>query len=347
MAPLVEKAPLSVLDEGDELFQSEYWAAAKARFGWEPRAFKVTRGNDAYPLLILLRRIAPMFTLGYVPYGPPGPGAGFEAKKGLVSLARSLFPLLPRHVRFLRFDLPWQETICEAGAYPPIETGYSLKKADMDIQPPNTVILDLAQGEQALLAGMKHKTRYNIRLSEKKGVTVEERDIRSLEEWYGLYRETAARDKIVLHSFSYYRNLFDLAASFRGRGPDLKLYMAYGGGESLGGIIVAHYRKKALYMYGASSNAKRNWMPNYALQWQAIRKAMEAGCAAYDFFGIPLVNDPSDPMYGLYRFKTGFGGRIIARPGCYDAPRDPIPYRVYSLAEKARRFYYKTLRKKI
>ena len=250
---------------------------------------------------------------------------------------------------------------------PPSPAG--LHKAPMDIQPPSTVILELGYEEEALLAAMKPKTRYNIKLAEKKGVRVEEGSSEDLPAWYELYRQTARRDRITLHAFDYYRLQFDIARGGPGAAeqepgvepamepgrkpgeepgsyPQLKLLLARHEGELLAGVIVALHGQQATYLYGASSDSKRNLMPAYALQWEAMRLARRAGCRTYDLFGIPPAPDSPHPMQGLYRFKTGFGGRIVNRPGCWDYPYLRAGYAAYAVAERARAWYYRRFRKR-
>ena len=168
-----------------------------------------------------------------------------------------------------------------------------------------------------------------------------------LAEWYRLYEETARRDRITLHERSYYQNLFDLAGSYGSGAPELYLLSARHEGELLAGIIVAVMGEGAWYLYGASSDRKRNLMPSYGLQWRAIRLARERGCRFYDLFGIPPSEDPGHPMHGLVRFKTGFGGRMVNRPGCYDVVLRPLLYRAYRSAEGLRGSYYRRWRKKL
>jgi lipid II:glycine glycyltransferase (peptidoglycan interpeptide bridge formation enzyme) len=216
----------------------------------------------------------------------------------------------------------------------------------MDIQPPDTVVLDLNYEEESLLATMKAKTRYNIGLAAKKGVGVEEGGVDDLPAWYRMYQDTARRDRITLHDFDYYRLQFESAqAGVAGGAPELKLLLARHEGDLLAGIIIAVHGDAATYLYGASSDAKRNLMPAYALQWEAIRLARRRGCLTYDLFGIPPSPDPAHPMHGLYRFKTGFGGRMVNRPGCWDFPYRRAGYAAYALAERARAWYYRRWRK--
>jgi lipid II:glycine glycyltransferase (peptidoglycan interpeptide bridge formation enzyme) len=177
---------------------------------------------------------------------------------------------------------------------------------------------------------------------------VEEGSAADLPAWYELYRETAQRDRITLHDFDYYRRQFDLAQEGAGgsAGPVLKLLLARHEGDLLAGIIVAIHGLGATYLYGASSDAKRNLMPAYALQWEAIRLSRRLGCRTYDLFGIPPSPDPGHPMHGLYRFKTGFGGRLVHRPGCWDFPYRRAGYAAYALAERVRSWYYHRFRKR-
>ncbi|MGL4987163.1 MAG: lipid II:glycine glycyltransferase FemX, partial [Treponemataceae bacterium] len=105
-----------------------------------------------------------------------------------------------------------------------------------------------------------------------------------------------------------------------------------------------HNEEEAVYLYGASSNEKRNLMPAYLLQWVAIKDAKESGCIQYDFYGIPPTDDINHPMHGLYRFKTGFGGRIVHRVGSFDIPFS-IFYLPFRLAESLRSFWFKKIKK--
>jgi lipid II:glycine glycyltransferase (peptidoglycan interpeptide bridge formation enzyme) len=198
---------------------------------------------------------------------------------------------------------------------------------------------------------MKAKWRYNIRLAAKKGVLVEEAGPAAISEFYELYRATSARDRIALHPESYYSRLFSLAAERREAGlqgtPELRLWIARHEGRALASIVTLFRGDKAVYLYGASSDEKRNLMPAYALQWAAMAAAKAAGCAQYDLFGISPSDDPSHPMAGLYRFKTGFGGEIAHRAGSWDYPLRPAAYACFRLAEGARSWWFKDFKKRL
>lgn len=354
----LKRIRLEDLDGGDNLLQSGFWGAHKSAFGWSPLAFKVSgalSGDRSFPLLVLQRSLAGPFSLGYVPHGPDlGPAgagmAGNTSPRASVSapeavpgawgeISRALCSFLAKGVITLRIDP-------NRGAAEQEMKDAGFIRAPMDVQPPNTVILDLRKDEDALLAEMKPKTRYNVRLASKRGVEVRESGRDGLEDWYGLYRQTAIRDGIAIHSFEYYDSLFTLAGSFPGPRPSIRLMTAWYGGTLLAGIITAFCGRRATYLYGASSNEHRNLMPAYGLQWETIVSAKNAGCTEYDLFGIPATDDPSEPMAGLYRFKTGFGGRIFRYAGSWDSVRNPVVYRLYGAAERLRSDYYRKFKKR-
>jgi lipid II:glycine glycyltransferase (peptidoglycan interpeptide bridge formation enzyme) len=348
------------LDGGDNLLQSGFWGQFRSLRGWESSGFIITVQSDAYlpdnsslgprPLLLLRRRIIPGFNLLYVPHGPDILVDPHRCDDFLQTLSESLASRFQKGDFCIRYDLPWRQE--DEGDLDLLLPG-RLKKAVFDVQAPTTLLLDLLQDEDSILSGMKSKTRYNIRLADRKGVRVFEvspfdrkAGSSGLAKWYEIYRETAERDRITIHAFSYYRDLFDLAQKFRGKCPELSLFLAEVEGELNAGIITARYGRKTSYLYGASRSKNRNYMASYALQWQAVKKAKEEGAECYDFFGIPPVNDPEHPMYGLYRFKTGFGGRIVRRPGCVDFSITPAVYAAFRAAESLRGWYYRTFRKR-
>jgi len=350
-------------DRAQGFLQSGFWGAFKAEFGWRPRHFILERGGaEASPLLVLERGLGAGFSFAYIPHGPEMPLPKRDGSAWLGDLARALKPHLGGRCLFLRFDPPEYiaEPPCDAETAAPFAPaapvnrpplGPPLARAAADIQPPDTVLLDLRANEEALLAGMKPKWRYNVRLAEKKGVAVEDAGSGALGDFYRLYQATAARDRIALHPQEYYERLFSRAAAYApsagGCRPDLRLWIARYEGEALAGIVTLFRGSRAVYLYGASSDVHRNLMPAYALQWAAIRAAKAAGCAEYDFYGIPPTADPEHPMAGLYRFKTGFGGSIAHRAGSWDYALRPAAYAAFRAAERARTWYFKDFRKRI
>jgi len=325
------KADLSVCDQADSFLQSGFWGRFKAQFGWEAFAFlavwnnKTTSQQEEKPLLVLRRRLAPAFALAYVPWGPELP-AGVPCQAALDELAKRLKEELPKGTVFIRFDPPWllDENNAEASMSP------SFIRAEADIQPPDTVLLDLTKPIESIIEQMKPKWRYNYRLALKKGVKVRQAEKREIIVFYNLLKETSKRDRIAIHGFDYYEELFENDS------PEIRLYLAEHDGDILAGIVTLFRGTEAVYLYGASSDIKRNLMPAYALQLRAIEDAKNYGCKKYDFFGIPPGNDKSHSMSGLYQFKTGFGGKIIHRPGSWDYPYRYLIYHVFRIAENLR-----------
>ncbi len=370
---MFQRIALDELEPNESFLQSRYWAELKRRFGWVPHAVREP-GERSTPFhdsaLALTRRIAPGFSLAYLPQGPelrgsrggvseqdevPTGGGGDREAELIASLrgvGQELAGAIELPLAMVRFDPSWEFEIGPAiGGVEQAEAARAgaardaarrsaarragLRRPGVEIQPRATVLIDLTQDEEALLGAMKSKWRYNIRLAAKRGVTVEHAGIERLGAWYELYRETAERDRIAIHSEEYYRAVFELAVA-TSDSPDIKLLLAGHDGELLAGIVVASYRGRATYLYGAASNRKRNLMPAYALQWEAMRKAKAAGMRVYDLFGIPRSSTDRHRMQGLYRFKTGFGGRIVERPGCLDLPLQPLRYRAFRALERAR-----------
>ena len=233
-----------------------------------------------------------------------------------------------------------------------------LKKNFVDIQPPDTSIIDLTLTEDEILSNMHSKWRYNIRLSEKKGVVIHKytrNDVnlsKKIDRFYELTKETNARDGNSSHAKSYYLDLISRSAknlesnnAEDKESPLITLYIAEHEGEEIASIMTLFSKDEAIYLYGASSNHKRNLMPNHLLQWTAIKDAKNYGSKCYDFYGMsPEGKDEKHPMHGLYMFKSNFGGQNIHRTGSWDVPTKWI-YFPYSFAEKLRAFWFKKIKK--
>ncbi len=362
-------------DLQERFLQSPFWASFKAMHGWTAKRFAVSAMSDSgekiqCTVCVLLRvfRFAFInFSLGYIPLAPEfsifaEKSAESELKRlekycaFLVEFEKAVKKILPSNLLFLRYDLPVDFSTCQERDFCvssikklALANKLPLKKAFTDIQPPDTTVLDLTKSKEDLLSAMKPKWRYNIRLAEKKGVcvkffTAHSPDFeKALDVFYELYETTARRDGIAIHAKSYYSDLLKLSENYK-NAPEVRLYIAENEGDSLAAIITLFCKKEAVYLYGASSNVKRNLMPAYLLQWVAINDAKAHGSALYDFYGIPPVEDENHPMHGLFRFKTGFGGKIIHRPGCVDVPVKFF-YSFYCLAEHLRAFFHKKIKK--
>jgi lipid II:glycine glycyltransferase (peptidoglycan interpeptide bridge formation enzyme) len=348
-------------DSSASFLQSRFWGDFKAEFGWRPICLELERGPDRCQLLLLIRRLPAGFSFAYVPHGPELDIPESERSSCLAELAKGLQPFLPRSCLFVRFDPPWYEIETPRGneddpsaltrehaaraTFVRPQIGQPLRRAAADVQPPDTVLVDLSPSEERILAAMKPKWRYNIRLAEKKGVVVEEAGIEGMQIFYELYRATSLRDKIALHPERYYRSLFETAA--KKSGADLRLWIARHEGKPLASIITLFRGSRAVYLYGASSDEERNLMPTYALQWAAMKAAKAQGCLEYDLFGMPPTEDPTHPMAGLYRFKTGFGGQVVHRAGSWDYPLWGPAYALFRMAESARAWWFKDFKKRL
>lgn len=210
----------------------------------------------------------------------------------------------------------------------------------MNILPANTIVIDLSRSEEEILAQMRPKTRYNIRLALRKGVEVRSVGREELDVWYQLYRETAFRNGLHLNDISYFRSVFSSKMECPDKELSVDLLIAYVDQIPLAAMFLILSAHRATYLYGASSSVHRNLMPTYALQWKAMQIAKAHRCREYDMFGISPNADPSHPMYGLYKFKHGFGGEIFHQLGCWDYPIEDDKYRYFTAMEMNMQGYY-------
>jgi lipid II:glycine glycyltransferase (peptidoglycan interpeptide bridge formation enzyme) len=218
------------------------------------------------------------------------------------------------------------------------------KYSSDQIQFRNTVMIDLNPSEEEILARMKQKTRYNVRLAEKKGVTLRVGTTGELSMLYTMYAETSIRDGFVIRDEAYYKTVWEtfmhsnvdaLAglqdSTFQPSSlPTCEPIIAEVDGEPVAAIFVFYFARHAYYVYGMSRSAHREKMPTYLLQWEAIKRAKANGCTVYDLWGAPEVFDESDSMWGVYRFKEGLGGHVVRTLGAWDFAPSPLWYKMYS-----------------
>lgn len=352
--------------------QTPFWAEFKSAHGWKNLRFAVDfdfdgkRMSDECSVLVRTFGKKPVrFSIAYIPLFPKidctnASVSPSELSELLRSLAQALKIHLPSDTICVRFDADAafdspekRDDFVKKMQVASKKRTMSPVKTRVDIQPPDSTVIELAQNDAAILAAMKNKWRYNIRLAERKGVTVRrtisaDADFDScMDNFYSLYKTTAERDGIAIHSKEYYADLLKQSGNAAAKGsaaPLVSLYTAEHEGESLAAIITLFSKSEAVYLYGCSGNAKRNLMPAYMLQWTAIRDARSHGSAFYDMYGMPPTDDPAHPMHGLYLFKTGFGGKNIHRIGTFDVPISGL-YALYTTAENLRAFLYKRIKK--
>jgi peptidoglycan pentaglycine glycine transferase (the first glycine) len=297
--------------------------------GWLPEriAFQDESDRIVAAASILTRRVGPLRVM-YIPKGPTldygDPDLVYKVLDHLKTLARS------RRAIWLKID---PDVIAGVGIpggkdddRPPMDhlTGQTvitmLNERDWrfsrsQVQFRNTITLDLTRDEDDLLMAMSQSTRRKVRVAAKKDVTVREaNDPADLGTLYDLYTVTGERQGFLIRPLAYYRRAWSdfIAAGLA------QAFIAEWEGQALAGLVLFHFGPKAWYFYGMSSNQERNRMPTYALQWAAIRWAKAHGYATYDFWGAPDTFTEDDPMWGVYRFKDGFGGRVIRHIGAWD-----------------------------
>ena len=326
------------------ILQSARWARLKSDFGWSAQrvVLRAIPSPDA-PVLggasILFRKLPWGQTVAYVPKGPAVDWSDAAQTRAILTMARNA--AAKRRVALLKIepDLPLTSELTTA------LRGFGFQLSPQRVQPLSTIVIDLSGDEAAILGRMKQKWRYNIRLSERKGVTVREGALPDLPVIQRLMDVTGARDGFSVHNAAYHRRATELFAP-----PGLMTWLlAEHERQLLAAIAVFALGRTAYYMWGASTDDGRNVMPNHALQWAAMRWARAKGCAAYDLWGIPDevgVNPGSydDPeswgrggLWGVYRFKQGFGGKVVRFAGAWDLPLSGPGYELYKLALRVRK----------
>ncbi|MEN5193546.1 MULTISPECIES: lipid II:glycine glycyltransferase FemX [Sphingobacterium] len=352
--------------------QTAYWSEVKRLQGVTSKAFNFkTKTADLYvdsddstyfigDLLILIQTLDQDHSIAYVPYGPEVEPSVENQGYFLEQLSESLRSCLPTNCIMIRYDLSWESHWAKEDDCYDINgnwlgvpdkkiqeirfnfntTNWNLRKANTDILPSNTIFVDLKKDEEALLGAMKTKTRYNVNLSQRKGVKIRSLGLDSLAIWYDLYRQTAARNHFFLHDISYFRVVLSARANDTLSPADVYLLVAEIEDKPLAAMFLVVSANRGTYLYGASATENRNYMATYALQWRAMQIAKEKGCTEYDFFGVAPQADASHPLYGLYRFKTGFGGEIFHRMGCWDYPLDNEKYKYYTSMEFKNQSYH-------
>ena len=325
------------------LLQTWEWAQVKAAYGWQ--RIPVIWDDDAAAMLLkrhmTSQGLAARLSLLYAPRGPLFDVTDFHWEtllSDLESFARRQGAILLKIDPDLRlggtgpdddYD-PYAEYGLKFQRYAQVR-GWRFSESQVQFR--NSVIVDLGESQAELLARMKPKTRYNIRLAEKKGVRVRTGTLDDLPMLYRMYAETSVRDGFVIRDESYYQTVWHTFMRHPGSGwiyPWAEPLVAEVDGEAVAGIFVFYFVGRAYYLYGMSSGAHREKMPNYLLQWEAIKRMQDRGRRLYDLWGAPDTLDESDPMWGVYRFKEGLGGHVRKTIGAWDYPASPLWYKAYT-----------------
>ncbi|MEN8097731.1 MAG: peptidoglycan bridge formation glycyltransferase FemA/FemB family protein [Chloroflexota bacterium] len=317
---------------GHHVLQTKAWGELKRNFGWD---YDQVLLQDDAGAQVLYRwfpsaqvPITRWASMAYIPKGPlvdwNDPDKTESLLSSLIQRARQNRAILLRLEPALEYENKHVRELLVA-------RGFQESKA---IQPQRTLVVDISGDEDSILSRMKSKTRYNIRLARRKGITVRLGDSSDVHAFSVLMLETGNRAQFGVHSEEYYRAAWELFAP----NDHVALLLAEYEGELLAGIMVFAVGNTAWYFYGASSHRHRQLMPTYLLQWEGIRWAKSRNCTLYDLWGVPDADEEelearftkrSDGLWGVYRFKRGFGGELVRWMGAYDLVLNPV---LYSLA---------------
>ncbi len=322
-----------------QLLQHWEWGEVKEEFGWKASREVWKDGEKLIGAAQILEREIKLPIFGsmkmlYVPKGPLMMDWGDEGARKIVFEGLKEITM-QRNAFLLKIEpdvvLGYGENAGEDGDSVGIDVqnefvnnGWRFSKEQIQFR--NTVVLDISLDEDVILAGMKQKTRYNVRLAGRKGVSVRVGTSEDFESIFSIYAETAIRDRFAIREKNYYFSVWNKFFSSKMLSP----LIAEVEGEIVAALMLFHSGDKAWYLYGMSSGNHRNKMPTYLLQWEAIRTAKQKGCKTYDLWGAPLIFGQMDPLWGVYRMKKGLGGRVVRTTGSWDLPLKPFNYWLYT-----------------
>jgi len=294
--------------------QSRMWGDVKNNWKWEGIICRDETGAIKGTLSLLIRKV-PIFPFTLM-YGCRGPVCDMHDEKTLRELIDGARKLAKKYKSYeLKLDPDVlksdEETvqILKSIGFTMTDSGKNFEGIQPKFVFRNTIA---GMTEDEVLASISQKTRYNIRLAMKKGVETKICGKEMVPEFSRIMLETGLRDGFVTRTPEYFEKMLDAL------GENARLYMAFYEGKPVAGTLAIYYGDKVWYLYGASSNAYRNVMPNYLLQWEMIRWAIEKNCRIYDFRGVSGDLSEDNPLYGLYRFKRGFNGDFCEFIGEYD-----------------------------
>ena len=333
--------------------QSYEWGQVKAKYGWVPyyavwtedgkffisSNYQLPITNVVAAALILKRTAFRRFSIFYAPKGPLMDWTNEPLRKRVLDDLQSFAK--KQGAIFLKLD---PDVVLARGVPASVDevtenSGQAVMsdlrrrgwvESSDQIQFRNTVMVDLSASEEEILMRMKQKTRYNVRLAEKKGVTVRIGKTDDLPMLYKMYAETSVRDGFVIRDENYYMTVWKLFMSTVQGQPSAVPLIAEVDGEPVAAIFLFTFAGRGYYVYGMSRDKHREKMPTYLLQWAAMKHAKANGCLTYDLWGAPDVFDESDSMWGVYRFKEGLGGEVVRTLGAYDFAPNKFWYSMYA-----------------
>jgi peptidoglycan pentaglycine glycine transferase (the first glycine) len=323
-----------------EFLQSFEWGEFQEKVEEKIMRLGVEDDGEIIAVGTLIKKSLPL-KMSYF-YCPRGPITISDLRFPIFDLYNFLFGEIKKIAKkekaiFLRFEPKKNENPLRRGSRR--DKSKIVIRKSIDVQPSKTIMLDLSKSEEVLLATMHQKTRYNIRLAEKKGVKIIEAGENSpllfkegsgggFKDFWNLMEKTSGRDGFTSHEKDYYEKLLQTA-------PEMfKLFSAVYQDKVIAAGIFSFFGDTATYLFGASDNDRREVMAPYLLQWELIKKAKSAGCKFYDFFGIDGQKWP-----GVTRFKLGFSGLEMEYPGTFDVIFDSSKYFIYKILRLVRRFF--------
>ena len=334
--------------------QTYEWGQVKAKYGWVPyyavwtadgkftvsqtaENWSLETGDIVAAVLILKRTAFRRFSIFYAPKGPLMDWTNESLRKRVLDDLQSFAK--KQGAIFLKLD---PDVVLGRGVPASVDevtenSGQAVRsdlrrrgwvESSDQIQFRNTVMVDLSASEEEILMRMKQKTRYNVRLAEKKGVVMRVGNLEDLPALYKMYAETSVRDGFVIRDEGYYLTVWKMF--MQSSEPSAVPLIAEVDGEAVAAIFLFMFAGRGYYVYGMSRDKHREKMPTYLLQWVAMKHAKAHGCLTYDLWGAPDVFDESDSMWGVYRFKEGLGGEVVRTLGAYDFAPSKFWYAMYS-----------------
>ncbi|PJF43694.1 MAG: hypothetical protein CUN55_07785 [Phototrophicales bacterium] len=324
-------------------FQVSAWGKLKAEFGWDVQRVGIVKHDQLVAGAQILYRplVAKFSQLAYIPLGPL---VDWQDTLQVQALMKAIhLATRQRKAAFLKI---------EPGYDVPIQTLQALgfRLSPQTVQPPRTILIDIngqtddgdSIDESVILARMNQGTRRNIRKSEKHDVTVRHGSRQDVANFNHLLAMTSERQDFGVHTPRYYERVYDLFITAQSPVKATLLMASYtdaqGLEHDLAGVFVFALGTQSWYVYGASSNEERQRMASFGVQWAAILWAREQGAHTYDMVGIPDVEphileaefeNRHDGLWGVYRFKRGWGGRIVRTVGAWDYVYNPLIYNLY------------------
>lgn len=316
--------------ENGHFLQTSLWGKVKNDWKWFGVICRNDSGEITGTLAVLLRKISKLPY--HMMYAPRGPVCDFNDKEtfcALIEAAKEEGKKYNAYELKIDKDVPDDNEEYRAIA---LSQGFKFKGKTINFEDfqCRCVIRILLNGrnEDEVFAAFHSDHRRKIRIAMKNNVEIKIHGSEMAETFYQIMKETCERDGFELRSAAYFAKILDVF------GDKARLYMAYYEGEPIAGAISVLWGDKVWYFYGASSNSNRKVMPNYLLQWEMIKWAIEEGCKIYDFRGVAGVIDENNPLFGLYRFKHRFDGTYIEFMGEMDLITKPSAAKIVDVSQK-------------